>query len=418
MRQINLYHDHLISVEKALKIIENSIFNLKSLQKEVIDLEEANQRALAQDISVLMDVPPFDRSAMDGYAIKARDSLGASQSSPIKLKVVDKIGAGSVSKIKLNSGEAIQIATGAPIPQGTDAIIMQEFTHTEKSPKNDEKYVYLKKSVKINADISQRGEDLKKGEIILKEGQILSPHLVALIASCGHKTIEVCKKPVIGVLITGSELVEPSPDLEEGKIINSNKYALKSLIEDCKAIPILEMVPDDLKELTEKLKFMVNHCDAVITTGGTAVSEGDLIVDLVEDVGEVLFHGVSIKPGKPFAFGTVQETPVFMLSGYPVAVAVQFDIFVRKTIFNMQNIDWDLETEKIKASSDIRSSKDKFNVTRAFLKDHEVEGLRTRAGINKSIVESNCYVISPEGKGKIRKGDECEVLRYSSLNVC
>jgi molybdopterin molybdotransferase len=241
---------------------------------------------------------------------------------------------------------------------------------------------------------------------------------VALIASCGYRQVEVYKKPVIGVLITGSELVEPSPHLKPGMIINSNKYALKSLIEDCKAIPIIEMVPDDLDELTKKLEMMVDSCDAVITTGGTAVSEGDLIVDLVEEKGEVLFHGVSIKPGKPFAFGKINETPVFMLSGYPVAVAVQFDIFVRESIFNIQNIDWKLKTQSIIASSDIRSSKDKFNVTRAFLKDNEVQGLRTRAGINKSITESNCYVISPEGKGKIKKGNECQVVKYSSLNIC
>ncbi|PKL66912.1 MAG: molybdopterin molybdenumtransferase MoeA [Methanobacteriales archaeon HGW-Methanobacteriales-1] len=412
-----MYHDNLIPVKEAQEIVKNCISPLKSSESEIIILENANQRILAQDIKVLMDVPPFDRSAMDGYAVKSEDTGGASSDHPVKLKIVDKIGAGSVSKVVLKHQEAIQIATGAPMPEGADAIIMQEFTHHE-APQRVEEYVYLEKSVKSLQDVSEMGEDLKEGEIILKKGQLLSPHLVALIASCGYRQVEVYKKPVIGVLITGSELVEPSPHLKPGMIINSNKYALKSLIEDCKAIPIIEMVPDDLDELTKKLEMMVDSCDAVITTGGTAVSEGDLIVDLVEEKGEVLFHGVSIKPGKPFAFGKINETPVFMLSGYPVAVAVQFDIFVRESIFNIQNIDWKLKTQSIIASSDIRSSKDKFNVTRAFLKDNEVQGLRTRAGINKSITESNCYVISPEGKGKIKKGNECQVVKYSSLNIC
>ncbi len=413
-----MYHDNLITVKEAQEIIKNCISPLKSSESEIILLENANQRILAQDIKVLMDVPPFDRSAMDGYAVKAEDTDGASSDHPVKLKIVDKIGAGSVSKVVLKHQEAIQIATGAPMPEGADAIIMQEFTRLEKAPQKKEKYVYLEKSVKSLQDVSEKGEDLKEGEIILKKGQLLSAHLVALIASCGYQQVEVYKKPVIGVLITGSELVEPSSHLEPGMIINSNKYALKSLIEDCKAISIIEMVPDELDELTKKLEMMVDSCDVVITTGGTAVSEGDLIVDLVEEKGEVLFHGVSIKPGKPFAFGKVNKTPIFMLSGYPVAVAVQFDIFVRESIFNMQNIDWKLKIKSIVASSDIRSSKDKFNVTRAFLKDDEVHGLRTRAGINKSITESNCYVISPEGKGKIKKGDECQVVKYSSLNIC
>jgi molybdopterin molybdotransferase len=412
-----MYHDHLIPVKKAQEIIKNCISTLKSSGSELIDLEGANHRVLAQDIPVLMDVPPFDRSAMDGYAVKSGDTNNASSDKPVKLKVVDKIGAGIVSKVVLNHQEAIKIATGAPLPEGADAIIMQEFTHQE-TLQREEEYVYLEKSVKILQDVSEKGEDLKKGEMILKNGQLLSPHLVALTASSGHKSIEVYKKPVIGILITGNELVEPSPSLKPGMIINSNKYALKSLIEDCKAIPIMEMVPDDLQQLTEKLEMLVESCDVVITTGGTAISEGDLIVDLVEEKGEVLFHGVSIKPGKPFAFGKVKETPVFMLSGYPVAVAVQFDIFTRKSIYNMQNINWELKPHKVMASTDIRSSKDKFNVARAFLKDNKLYGMRTRAGINKSITESNCYVISPEGKGKIKKGNKCHVVKYSSLNIC
>lgn len=413
-----MYHDNLIPVKAAQEIIKKTICSLKSFKSEIIILENANQRILAQDIKVLMDVPPFDRSAMDGYAVKAGNTRGASANSPVKLKIVDKIGAGYVSKALLKNQEAIKIATGAPLPEGADAIIMQEFTHNEKAPQRKEEYVYLEKSVQALQDVSERGEDLKEGEIILKKGQILSAHLVALIASCGYRQVEVYKKPVIGVLITGSELVEPSPQLKPGMIINSNKYALKSLIEDCRAIPIIEIVPDDLDELTKKLRMMVDKYDVVITTGGTAVSEGDLIVDLVEEKGDILFHGVSIKPGKPFAFGKVNETPIFMLSGYPVAVAIQFDIFVRENIFNMQNIKWELKTQSIIAISDIRSSKDKFNVTRAILKDNKVQGLRTRAGINRSITESNCYVISPEGEGKIKKGDTCQVIKYNSLNIC
>ncbi len=406
-----MYHSNMLNVQKTREIIEQ--FNIK-FEKEIIDLYDGNSRVLAQEIMVMIDVPPFNRSAMDGYAIIAEDVSTASESTPKYLKVVDEIGAGSISNHLLKSGEAIQIATGAQMPLGADAIVMEEDIESCKGE------IRVVSPVSYNNDVALCGEDLKKGEVILSQGQILGPHHLSVIASAGYKDIKVYKKPEIGVIITGNELIEPSIEIKPGMIINSNKYALKGVIEDSKAISRIEHCEDNRKKLINEVTEAVKRYDAVITTGGTAISKGDLIVGIIEELGEVLIHGVSIKPGKPFGFGIVNETPVFMLSGYPVAVAVQYDMFVRNFILKLQNIHKKINMTTAIAGENVRSSPDKYNVIRADFKENEgiVYPIRTKAGINKSVLMSNCYIIAEEGIGKIKKGDKCHILKYSTLKGC
>ena len=406
-----MYHSNMLNVQKTREIIEE--FNI-TVEKEIIDLEDGNSRVLAQEIMVMIDVPPFDRSAMDGYAIIADDVSTASESTPKYLKVVDEVGAGSISNHLLKFGEAIRIATGAQLPLGADAIVMEEDIERFKGK------IKVVSPVSYNNDVALSGEDLKKGEVILSQGQILGPHHLSVIASAGYKDIKVYKKPEIGVIITGNELVEPSTDIKPGMIIDSNKYALNGVIEDSKAISHIKHCKDDKKKLINDVTEAVKRYDAVITTGGTAISKGDLIVDIIEELGEVLIHGVSIKPGKPFGFGIVDKTPVFMLSGYPVAVAVQYDMFVRNFILKLQNIDKEIKMTTAIAGENVRSSPDKYNVIRADYKENEgiVYPIKTKAGINKSVLMSNCYIIAEEGIGKIKKGDKCHILKYSSLKGC
>ncbi len=406
-----MYHSNMLSVQKTREIIEK--FKI-TVEKEIIDLKDGNSRVLAQEIIVMIDVPPFNRSAMDGYAVIANDVSTASESNPKYLKVVDEVGAGRISNHHLKSGEAIQIATGAQMPSGADAIIMEE------DIKSSEGKIIVVSPVSYNNDVALLGEDLKKDESILSEGQILGPHLLSVIASAGYKEIRVYKKPQIGVIITGNELVEPSIDIKPGMIINSNKYALNGVIEDSWAVSHVEQCQDNREKLMNDVVEAVKKYDAVITTGGTAISKGDLIVGIIEELGEVPVHGVSMKPGKPFGFGIIDKTPVFMLSGYPVAVAVQFDMFVRNFILKLQNIHKTINTITAIAGENVRSSPDKYNVIRADFKENDgvVYPIQTKAGINKSILMSNCYIIAEECVGKIKKGDECRILKYSSLKVC
>ncbi len=404
-----MYSSDLISVKNALQIIENIKINLK---KEFIPLEGANTRVLAEDIEVLIDVPPFDRSAMDGYAVIAENTSHASPSNPAYLEVIDEIGAGTVSKHTLAHGQAIKIATGAPMPVGSDAIIMEE-----DAEQLDNK-IRITKNIAFNQDVALKGEDLKKGEIILKEGQILGPHHLSLIASSGYDRVKVFKKPDIGVIITGNELVEPAAELEPGKIPNSNKFALKGIVEESLAVPHIKHCGDDFNTMISELQEYTEKYDVVITTGGTAISKGDVVVEATSRLGEVLFHGVAIKPGKPVGFGVINNKPIFMLSGYPVAAAVQFDVFTRNYILKMQNISKKFDLIKCTAGDDIRSARNKCNIIRAKLKGDMVYPVRTKAGINRSVIMSNCYIFADENTGSIKKGEECSVLKYSSLKIC
>jgi len=406
-----MYHSNMLNVKKTRELIEK--FKI-TVEKEIIDLENGNSRVLAQEIIVMINVPPFNRSAMDGYAIIANDVSNASKSNPKYLEIVDEVGAGSISNHHLKFGEAIQIATGAQMPSGADAIIIEEDVESYKGK------IKVISPVSYNNDVALVGEDLKKGEVILSEGEILGPHHLSVIASAGYKEITVYKKPQIGVIITGNELVEPSIDIIPSMIIDSNKYALNGVIEDSKAVSYVEQCPDNREKLMKNVVEVVKKYDAIITTGGTAISKGDLIVGIVEELGEVPVHGVSMKPGKPFGFGIVNETPVFMLSGYPVAVAVQYDMFVRNFILKLQNIHKEINMITAVAGENVRSSPDKYNVIRADFKENEgiVYPIKTKAGINKSILMSNCYIIAEEGVGKIKKGEDCCILKYSSLKVC
>jgi molybdopterin molybdotransferase len=403
-----MYHKNLLNVQKTFGIIQKLDVTTK---KELINLQNGNSRVLAQQIEVKINVPPFNRSAMDGYAVIADDISKASETEPRYLKVVEEIGAGDVSNHVIEFGEAIKIATGAEMPMGSNAVVMEENVEYEGGR------IRIISPVNSNNDVALKGEDLKKGELIISDGQILGPHHLSVIASAGYNEIEVYKKPQIGVIITGNELVEPATKLTPGKIINSNKFALKGVIEDSMAVAHIKQCPDDFKELILAVEEAVDKYDAVITTGGTAISKGDLIVDIVKDLGNVLIHGVSMKPGKPFGFGIIKQTPVFMLSGYPVAVAVQYDIFVRNHILKMQKINKKFSFIKAIAGEDIRSSPDKYNVIRANFKEDigVVYPIRTKAGINKSILLSNCYIIVEEGIGKIKKDERCNILKYNTL---
>ena len=401
--------NNLISVKKATEIIENIKFPLAT---QNIPLETAYGRVVAEDIRASLDAPPFDRAAMDGYAVRSKDTTQSSTENPVNLEVVDDIGAGESANLKLKPDQAVRIATGAPIPPTADAVIMKE--HVEES----DFQIKVTGRVTVHQDVALKGEDFHKGELLLNKGQSLNPNQIALLASAGCNHVKVIKKPLIGVINTGNELIEPTNDPEPNMIINSNKYALKGLIEECLAISCQSLSKDNLEDMIRQLKYTLERCDAVITTGGTAISRGDVVLEAVQELGTILLHGVSIKPGKPFGFGIIDGKPIFMLSGYPVAAAVQFDFLVRSTLFKMQGIKFKMNLKEFKLGSDLKSTGGKYTVLRAHLDNETVYPIRTKAGINKSITNSNCYLIIDEHTRKVKKGEICPVLRYKDLKIC
>ena len=330
MSKKKMFLSNLMPVKKAQDIISSS---LKNVGTEEISLEDAHKRVLSEEIVSLLNSPPFERSAMDGYAIRAEDTFGFSENNPAKLKIVDTIGAGQVSDTIIKNGEAIKIATGAPIPKGSNAVVMEEYTVAD----NDSLEVEM--SITPGENVSPMGEDIETGDIVLKKGKILKPQDLAIIASAGYSKIEVFKKPKIGVITTGNELVMPRPDISGAEIINSNHYTFIAFVESALAVPTLVHCLDSAKKVEDEFERLLETHDGLISTGGTAISKGDVVVDVTEKIGEVLVHGVALRPGKPFGFGIAHEKPIFMLSGYPVAAMVQADVFVRNNLYKMQGID-------------------------------------------------------------------------------
>jgi molybdopterin molybdotransferase len=404
-----MFLSNLMPVKKAQKIIDSS---LKKVGIEKISLEDAYRRVLSEDVISELNSPPFERSAMDGYAIHAEDTFGFSETNPAKLTIIDTIGAGQVSNKLVKHGEAVKISTGAPIPVGATSVVMEEYTNSEGD------HLEVEMSLAPGENISPMGEDIKEGDIVLRKGKILQPQDLAIIASAGYNKINVFKKPKIAVITTGNELVMPRPSLNGAEIINSNHYTFKAMVESALAIPTLIHCVDSHKLVENEFEKLIETHDALISTGGTAISKGDVVVDVTENIGEVLIHGVALRPGKPFGFGIIHDKPVFMLSGYPVAAMVQADVFVRNSLHKMQGIGNKPQIVHKIASRKIPSSLGRTDYIRAKTELNMVRPLKIKgSGIIRSMVESNSYIIIEENVEGIGKGEECDVLSYDSLTV-
>ena len=335
-----MFISKLIPLKEALSKVEE---NISLMDTEVIDLKDSCGRVLSKGIKSYHNSPPFDKSAMDGYALIAEDTFGASNSVIKDLKIIDRIGAGDFSDKTVGHGEAIVIATGAPIPEGANAVLMKEFTYENGS-----------------------------------RNALIRPQEMGLIASAGHSEVEVYKKPRVKLIITGNELVEPSDTLDKAKIINSNKYTISAMIESAGACVEIEHGLDNYCDVKEAIDKASKEFDVVITTGGTAISKGDVVVDVVEDLGEVLFHGVALRPGRPVGAGIVNDTMVFMLSGQPVAAMGQFDVFARYCLFRMQGMDYTHNIVKRESATKIPSSLGRTDYIRAFADDEKVHHILNR----------------------------------------
>ncbi|PKL67104.1 MAG: molybdopterin molybdenumtransferase MoeA [Methanobacteriales archaeon HGW-Methanobacteriales-1] len=404
-----MFLSQLIPVEKAQQIIEE---NQQIMSEEIIKLEKAHKRVNCSEFISQHNSPPFDRSAMDGYALQAQDTFGSSPSNPAHLTVVDRIGAGDSSCVEIISGQAVKIATGAPIPAGADAVVMEEYTYE----KGDQLEVLT--TLSPGENVSYVGEDISKDDEILDAGRVLRPQELALIASAGYGEVEVYKKPKVGVIVTGNELVDPNFHLEGAQVINSNQYALKALVESSMAECEVTHCRDDAQLMERAISEAAEKYDVIITTGGTAISKGDVVVDTVDKLGQVLIHGVAVRPGKPVGFGIVNEKPVFMLSGYPVAAMVLFDIFVRPYLLKMQNINYEHKLVKKVAQKKIPSNLGRTDYIRAFVNDFGVRPIMSKgSGVIRAMVDSNAYVFIEENQEGVGEGEECDVILFDSFKV-
>lgn len=315
----------MINFKEAKKIIYH---NTELLPLEERDIVKCNDRVLGEDIYSKDNLPPFNKSAMDGYAIKSEDTESASYENKVEFKIKNTIKAGEYCTEILEHGEVFKIMTGAPVPSCADSVI-----EIEKVTVKDDK-IYINEKVKIGKNIIKLGEELRVGELALEKGIVIRPSEIGLLASLSYRKVNVHKSPVVVLIITGDELLDIDSKLVQGKIRNSNEYALIALIEKLGAKVIsFGIVCDDKTILCEKINLAFNEADIVITSGGVSVGDYDFIEEILCDIGaEIKFNKVAIKPGKPVTFATYKKKLFFGLPGNPLSVINTFEEFVKPAI--------------------------------------------------------------------------------------
>jgi molybdenum cofactor synthesis domain-containing protein len=321
----------LLTLEEAKKVIHQH-FKPKPLGVEEIPLLEAWNRVLAEDVTAKMDIPPFNRSTVDGYAVKAEDTFGAEENKPVKLKVCGTVNVGEMPKIIVKKGTAAEIVTGAPIPEGADAVLM--FEHTER--KGDELYVY--NAVAKNENVMKAGADIRKGETVLKTGQILGSREIGVLASIGMAKAKVYIVPKVAVLSTGNEITEPGEKLPPGKIYDINAYSLSAAVLESGGKPVyFGVLPDDMAVLQKTLKSALESADIVVTSGGVSIGPKDVLPQTLNSLGKpgVIICGMATKPGKPTTVALINGKIVFALPGHPTSALLTFHLIVRPIIQRM-----------------------------------------------------------------------------------
>ena len=321
----------LMTFDEAKKTIAEKL-KPEALGEEEISLLDAYNRVLRENVVSALDIPPFHRSTVDGYAVKAEDTFGAEENQPATLTVRGVVNIGEPPQVRVRKGEAAEIVTGAPVPEGADAVVMVEDTD------RDEAELRVFRAVTRNGNVMKRGTDIKDGETALMAGRVLGASEIGVLAALGLTKVKVFKVPVVAVLSTGGEVTEPGKELPPGKIYDINAYSLSTAVRESGGKPVyLGVVPDDKAELRKALEHALASADMVLTSGGVSVGPHDLTPQIVNSLGEpgVLVSGIAVKPGKPTTIARVGKKPVFALPGHPTSALLLFHLLARPVIQRM-----------------------------------------------------------------------------------
>ncbi|MBT4898383.1 MAG: molybdopterin molybdotransferase MoeA [Nitrospina sp.] len=397
----------MIQVQEALDKILSQI-QFKGVEK--IPLDQALGRVLAEDVVSRVNNPPLDNSAMDGYALIAQDIQSATPENPVKLEVVEEIAAGYTAKGTLKPGQTMRIMTGAPIPPGADAVLMQEDTQ------KDGNSILCMDRADVEENIRRAGEDVKIGEGVLKKGTTLSPAHIGMMAVVGRSQIAVSQRPTVSILSTGDEILELDETPEGPQIFNSNGHMLAAQIKSAGGIPLyLGIAKDTEKDLMEKFEWALK-ADIVVSSGGVSVGDYDLVKSSLQKMGQdMLFWKVAMKPGKPLAFGRIGKIPIFGLPGNPVSSFVSFEQFVRPSLRKVLGCsDLSHKTVQAKLTRTIHKKPGRLHFLSSIVSWTDGEYTVTPAGeqgsgILKSAANANSLLIFPLEADEIKQGQEVAV---------
>jgi len=408
----------MVSVEEALQKILSCIEVLEPETKPILD---CLGQVLAEDIRSTIDIPPLDNSAMDGYAVKAEDMRGASEASPKILSVTGKVAAGSMPRGEVKRGSAIRIMTGAPLPQGADAVVPFEDTDevARKASHRDLSQIGILCEVREGTNIRRKGEDIAKGSLVLKKGTVLRPSETGVLASLGHPAVAVIRRPIVSILATGDELTDIDQPLPAGKIYNSNTYTIAAEVRRYGGIAkILGIGRDSVRSLEQKIDEGLDS-DMLITSGGVSKGDYDVVKDVLAKCGEITLQTVCMKPGKPLAFGMIgkgsRKISHLGLPGNPVSSMVTFEQFARPAILKMMGKS-NLAKPSIRViveddivNTDMRRLFARVTVAKRNGKYYARVTGPQGSGILTSMVKANGLAVIPENTKRVKKGDIVEV---------
>lgn len=384
------------------------------LEYEIIPVNESLHRVLGEDIIAQYNLPPFNRAAMDGYAIKSEDSLGASIESPVRLKIVGRIEAGFFQNINIGSFEAVEIMTGARVPDQADCVIMAEY-----AKRVSEDIVEIYQQLPPWSNIDQAGSDVQKGDTVLTEGTIIEPADIGILKALRLETVKVYKKPKVGLISTGDELTESLEISDgEGKIIENNQVMLSNYILEDGGEPLkYGIIPDDFEEIRKNILKAVSECDIILLTGGSSVGRKDLVPKVINELGLILTHGISIKPGKPTGLALVQGKPLIIMPGYSVACIIAYLVFCRPLIQRFLNINPAALPFSVNAylTRRIPSTAGRTDFVRVHVFKRGAEFYATPirstgSGILSSLVKANGLLEVPDEVEGYEEGDKVSVI--------
>jgi len=398
----------MVDAGEALRLILDAT---PLLGKEKLHLHDALGRTLAEDVVASESIPPFDNSSMDGFAVRSADLGEASGPKEVILEIVGESSAGNTFEEQVHSGQVVRIMTGGKIPDGADTVVPIEHARVM-----NEDHAGFNEPAPAGRHVRRAGEDISKGETILRAGDVIGPSQLGILASLGYVNVRAYEQPLVKILATGDELAEIDAELEDGQIRNSTSYALSGYVRQAGGIPsLVGIVPDKRKRIKKRIREAL-ECDLLLITGGVSVGKYDFVKEILEGLGvEVIFWKVNIKPGKPLVFGRIRQALVFGLPGNPVSTGVTFLQFVRPALHKLLG-------RRVQPAFRLRATLEhdvaKSDGKRHYLRGiaREVEGhLRVSttgsqsSGVMSSLSKGNCLIIVPEQSTGLKIGDQVDV---------
>ena len=399
----------IMDCDEASEIIQDLFKQNLKPQSEEIKVSESYGRILYEDVYSRIDFPPFNKALKDGFAIVSSDSFSASEESPNTLEIIDFLEAGDVSDKIVEPGKCIEISTGAAMPQGADAVVMVEYAE-----KLDGK-VNILTNVTPSQDVGLKGSDISQSKLILKKGEVLNPGKIGVLLSQGFETIEVFKKPTVGIFSSGNELIVQDEVLEYGKIYDVNGGMIKSAAVSCSCdAHFLGIMEDDYSIVKDKISSAVEDVDILICSGGTSAGLGDVLKHVLDELGDVYIHGISVQPGKPTIVGVIDNTIVVGLPGNPVSALMIFNAFVLENLSRLAGIDKDFSLDVVKGNitKRIHSQVGRMQYQLVKVDGKNIVPIFKDSGAIFSLSTADGFVKIPKLVELVDEGEEVEVYLF------